>query len=55
MKIVLLFNSDPRYLNALLTKTKWANHVKGLDPDELCLLVRLPRADEFSLLKETIE
>ena len=55
MKIVLLFNSDPHYLNALLTKTKWADHIKGLDPDELCSLVRLPGADKFSLLKETME
>jgi len=55
MKTILLFNSDPHYLNALLTKTKWADHVKGLDPDELCSLVRLPRANEFPLLKETME
>jgi len=55
MKIVPLFNSDPRYLNALLTKTKWTDHVKGLDLDELRSLVRLPRADEFPFLKETIE
>jgi len=55
MKTILLFNSDPHYLNALLMKTKWANYVKGLDPDELCLLVRLPRADRFPLLKETVE
>jgi len=55
MKIVPLFNSDPHYLNALLTKTKWADHVKGLDLDELHSLVRLPGADEFPLLKETVE
>ena len=55
MKIVPLFNSDPRYLNALLMKTKWADHVKGLDLDELRSLVRLPGADKFPLLKETIE
>jgi len=55
MKTIPLFNSDPRYLNVLLTKTKWADHVKGLDPDELHLLVRLPGADEFPLLKETVE
>jgi len=50
-----LYNSDPRYLNALLAETKWADHVKGLDPDELRSLVRLPGADEFHLLKETVE
>ena len=55
MKIDLLFNSDPRYLNALLTKTKWADHIKGHDLDELRSLVRLPGAEEFPLLKETIE
>jgi len=55
IKIDLLFNSDPRYLNALFTKTKWADHVKGHDLDELHSLVRLPGAEEFPLLKETIE
>jgi len=55
MKIISLLNSDPCYLNALLMKTKWADHVKGLDPDELCSLVRLPGVDKFPLLKETME
>jgi len=55
IKVIPFYNSDLHYLNVLLTKTKWANHIKGLDPDELHLLVRLSRANEFPLLKETVE
>jgi len=33
----------------------WTKHIKGLDPDELHSLVKLPTAGEFLLLRETIE
>jgi len=55
MKLSPLYNTDPRYVNAFLVKTKWVEHVKGLDPDELRSLVSSPRANEFPLLKETVE
>jgi len=55
IKLSPLYNTDPRYVNTFLVKTKWVEHVKGLDPDELRSLVSSPRANEFPLLKEMVE
>lgn len=42
---------DPRFVNALLKKTRWLEHVCGYEPAELRSLVALPTADEIPQLK----
>jgi len=47
MKAIELDAADTCYINALLRKMKWLEHVRGYEPMELCSLVGLPTADEF--------
>jgi len=55
MKAIELDATDARYINALLRKTKWLEHVRGYEPMELRSLVGLPIADEFPQLKQAVE
>jgi len=54
MQEVNLEAIDPRYINALLKKTRWMEHVRGHEPAELRSLVTLPAADEIPMLREVV-
>jgi len=55
IKAIELDATDARYINALLRKTKWLEHVQGYEPMELHSLVGLPTVDEFPQLKQAVE
>ena len=55
MKVIELDATDAGYINALLRKTKWLEHIQGYEPMELCSLVGLPIVDKFPQLKQAVE
>jgi len=55
MKVIELDATDAGYINALLRKTKWLEHIQGYEPMELCSLVGLPTVDKFPQLKQAVE
>jgi len=55
IKAIELDATDTHYINALLRKTKWLEHVRGYEPMELHSLVGLPTTDEFPQLKQAVE
>ena len=54
MQEVNLEAINPQYINALLKKTQWMEHVHGHKPAELQSLVALPTADEIPILREVV-
>jgi len=54
MKVIELDATDTRYINALLRKTKWLEHVQGYEPMKLRSLVGSPTVDEFPQLKQAV-
>jgi len=46
--------TDTCNISIFLLKTRWPEHVNGLDLDNLCTLVSSPDHDEFLYLKATV-
>jgi len=55
MKVIELDATDAGYINTLLRKTKWLEHIQGYEPMELYSLVGLPAVDELLQLKQAVE